>query len=152
MPNWKEIAEGFWKCPEEIAATVHTDDICGDWLETLGSKYGHRIKLPYGCSTEDGILAQFSNFENTGDFTATEEWRGKMKQGFCNRVQRLQKAGINISSYVNTIPDKQTGGTKHCISQDNAWREASVDGVSPAQWVVDAVNGKCYDVGMSLLE
>ena len=75
-----------------------------------------------------------------------------MKQGFCNRVQRLQKAGINISYYVNTIPDKQTGGTKHCISQDNAWREASVDGVSPAQWVVDAVNGKCYDVGMSLLE
>ena len=30
MPNWKEIAAAFWKCPEEIAATVHTDDICGD--------------------------------------------------------------------------------------------------------------------------
>ena len=99
MPNWKEIAEGFWKCPEEIAATVHTDDICGDWLETLGSKYDHSIKLLYGCSTEDGILAQFSNFENTGDFTATEEWRGKMKQGFCNRVQRLPVSYTHLDVY-----------------------------------------------------
>ena len=152
MPNWKEIAAAFWKCPEEIAATVHTNDICGDWLEALGSKYGHRIKLLYGCSTEDGILAQYSNYENTGDFAATEEWRGKMKRGFQNRVQRLHKAGINISYYINAIPDKQTGGTKHCISQDKAWHEARVDGISPAQWVLDAVNGKCYDVGMNLLE
>lgn len=152
MPNWKEIATDFWRCPEEIAASVHTDDICGDWLEDLSRKHGDRIKLLYGCSTRDYILAKFSCYEVTGHFEVTEEWLLKMEDGLRDRIKRLKDVGVNIYYYINPVPDKESGnGTVHCISQDRKWHETAVDGICPAQWVKDAVDGKCRHVGIDLL-
>ena len=152
MPNWKEIATDFWRCPEEIAASVHTDDICGDWLEDLSRKHGDRIKLLYGCSTRDYILAKFSCYEATGHFEVTEEWLLKIEDGLRDRIKRLKDVGVNIYYYINPVSDKESGnGTVHCISQDRKWHETVVDGICPAQWVKDAVDGKCRHVGIDLL-
>ena len=152
VEHWREIANNFWKCPKEIAAPVHTDDICGDWLEALGKQYGDRIKLLYGCSTRDFILAKFSGYEHTGRFETSEEWLQRMEDGFRARIERFEKAGVEIFYYVNAVSDKDSGsGTVHCISQDKKWHETTVDGVTPAQWVMDAVEGRCRHVGMELL-
>lgn len=152
MDNWKEIVSEFWKAPEHIVAPLHTEDMCGDWLEALYRKHGERIKIVYTCSNEDCALAAFSQYEHGGKFEVSDEYRKIVKDGFRQRIARFEKDGIKVSNYVFAIPDKINGGTVHCISQDKKWSETKVDGISPAEWVMDAVNGKCCDVGLDLLK
>ena len=152
--NWKAIAEGLWKCPKEVSDPIHSNDIGGDWLEALCRNYGDRIKILYSCSTRDGVLARFSRFINEGIYKikVDEKWLNVVHEGFVNRIKCFEKEGISIRYYVNEIGDKLSGGTKHCISQDKEWSRHQVGGVTPAQWVMDGINGKLYDVGLELLD
>ncbi len=152
MSNWKEIVSEFWKAPEHIVAPLHTDDLGGDWLENLYRRHGDRIKILYSCSTEDCALAAFSQYGNGGKFEVSEKYKKIVKDGFKQRIARFEKDGIAVKNYVFEIPDKTNGGTVHTISQDKKWNATKVDGISPAEWVSDAVNGKCYNVGLDLLK
>lgn len=152
--RWKDIAENFWGAPEEITSNIHTDDLGGDWLEALCRNYGDRAKVLYSCSTKDGVLARFTELINTGNYEVrvNRKWFKVVRDGFQDRIKRFEKEELKISYYVNEMGDPLSGGTAHCISQDKKWAGSKVKKVSPAQWVMDAVNGNTYDVGMDLLK
>jgi hypothetical protein len=151
--RWKEITEDLWKTPQWISDSVHTDDLGGDWLEALYENYGDRLKILYSSSTKDGVLARFTHYINDGTYQikVDPQWLDTVREGLRDRINRFSEKGIRISYYINERPDKLSGGTAHCISQDISWSQYEVDGVSNAKWVYDAVNGKLYDVGMELI-
>ena len=150
---WKEVAEDLWKTPRWISDSIHTDDLGGDWLEALYKNYGGRLKILYSSSTEDGVLARFSHYIHDGTYQikVDGEWLETVHQGLKDRIRRFNEDGINIRYYINNRPDKLSGGTAHCISQDINFSSYKVGGVTNAKWVFDAVNGSLYDVGMDLL-
>lgn len=152
MDNWDELMRGYWNTPEELIAPIHTEDLCGDWLEDLARARGDRVKILYACSTEDSVLSKVTNYEVTGKYKTTKKWRRKIKKGYVDRIARFEKAGLDVSWFVFEKKDPINGGTLHTISQDGKWAGVEVDGVSSAKWVMDAVNGKRYDVGLDLLK
>ena len=151
--RWKEITEELWKCPQWISDSVGSDDLGGDWLEALYENYGDRLKILYSSSTKDGVLARFTHYIHDGTYQIEVDpmWFDTVREGLRDRINRFSEKGIRISYYINDRPDKLSGGTAHCISQDINWSQYEVDGVTNAKWVYDAVNGKLYDVGMELL-
>ena len=151
--NWKDIAENLWKCPDDISSVIHTSDLGGDWLEALCRNYGSRAKILYSCSTNDGVLARFSQLINEGTYVikVDQKWLDEVCEGYKERIRRFENEGLKVYYYVNNIPDKLSGGTVHCISQDLQWSQHQQDGITPAKWVSDAVNNDLYDVGRNLL-
>lgn len=149
--NWKGIATELWKSPMEITNPIYTDDICGDWLEDLFNHYGDKIKLIYGSSTRDCILAKFTRYHQDGKYIVTEGDCDDIEQGLRNRIIRFRDKGIKINYYINDVKDKDGVGTVHCISQDIMWHTVKMENRTPAEWVMDAVEGKLYDVGMELM-
>lgn len=150
-PDWNHVAKEIWKAPEEIAEAVQTDDMGGDWLLNLGKKYGSRMKLIYSCSTEDIVLATYTRYMKTREFKADQSDINIVREGFLNRIKRLKREGVDIHYFCNALSAGKLGGTVHCISQSEIWHEHKVEGISAAEWVADAVDGKLYDVGLSLL-
>ena len=151
--RWKEITEDLWRTPEWISRSVHTDDLGGDWLEALYKNYGDRLKILYSTSTLDGVLARFTHYlyDGTYQIKVDREWLETVRQGIKDRITRFNDEGINIYYYINERKDKLSGGTAHCISQDISFSSYEVDGITNAKWLLDAVNGNLYDVGMKLL-
>lgn len=149
--DWDKVVRNTWKAPLEIADRVHTEDLGGDWLLSLYKTYGGRIKLLYGCSTEDYILSVFTRYMKTREYRAEQKDFDLTRKGFKDRIARLAAEGVDIHYFVNELTAGKVGGTMHCISQGDIWHEHKVDGKSSAQWVADAIEGNLYDVGLDLL-
>ena len=66
------------------------------------------------------------------------------------QVEQLQALGVPFHFYIHDF--KQPDGlTQHMTLAASTFLEGQVSGISPMQWLDDAVNGKTYNVGMDLL-
>ncbi len=74
-----------------------------------------------------------------------------MTDALRKRIQRLENENAGIYYYICDFPDKINGGTVHCVCGVPIWHEGKIDGVSPAEWVMNAVEDKPANIGLSLL-
>ena len=59
----------------------------------------------------------------------------------------------NFSFYIHDFMAAELApGVLHCSFANGYYTHGRIDGVSPKEWLEDAMNGKLYDVGMGLLE
>lgn len=150
--DWKEIVTDVWKAPQHIVDMVKTDDLGSDWLSALARKYGERAKILYTGTTEDLALATYSRYFKTRVFKAQDEDLKNMTVALRNRVERMAAEGAKIHYYICDFPDKANGGTLHCVCGAPIWHEGKMEGISPSEWVMNAVNGNPQNIGLSLLD
>lgn len=149
--DWKKIVSDVWKAPKHITDMISTDDLGGDWLSELSRKYGDRAKILYTGSTQDIALATFKRYMNNGEFKAKEEDLNNYNEALRARIRRLNEEKAKVSYYICDFPDKVNGGTLHCVCGAPIWHEGKIEGVSPSEWVINAVEGKTENIGLSLL-
>ena len=79
-----------------------------------------------------------------------EEYRRQLIE----MVHELKELNPSFGIFINNwkLPLITQGGTVHTSVRDMQFASFTQDGVTMAQWLKDAVDGKVYDVGMELLE
>lgn len=149
--DWKKTVTEVWKSPAYIADAVHSDDIAADWIEYTAKHYGDRANILYSGSPEDAIFAAYVSYFRTGLFKATPESIAQVRHGMQERQKRFKENGVKVYSYFYDIPDQGKTGMQHCISNSEGWSVYTRNGCTPAQWLLDAVNGNPHDHGLELL-
>ena len=72
----------------------------------------------------------------------------------CEMVRQLKEITPHFGIFLNEwkIPLITMGGTVHCSVREPHFTLFTQNGISMADWLKDAVEGKVYDVGLDLLK
>ena len=155
MEGWHEVAEKVWKTPAQIAARIHSDNITLDALQALRRERGDRVKILLCSSVRDADLARMINYTRHGSFEyskASGEEFNIWLRGMIDEVSRtIPDAGIYLFNAPNP-QQKKKGLTRHCLIGDRELYTYQVEGVSAAEWIADALQGRIKSHGLALLE
>lgn len=167
-PDWKRIARDVWGAPRKIWAPLNTRNITLDWYRSLLSTHPGRFRLLYASSTHDYLLSTFYN-DMTNRVYKTD---AAVRDAYFRQLKTMVKGLVRldpsfsffINSWENPLFTKAQRGTVHTAVRqpyfyvDNHAKPGTlegrrcVSGVTMAQWLHDAADGNCYDVGTGLLE
>ncbi|MBO6242816.1 MAG: pectin acetylesterase [Butyrivibrio sp.] len=151
--NWRKTAKNIWKTKESLWKPIVSDNITLDWYKALYTKYGDRFKLLYSSSTRDYLLSAYYNdiirkkYET--DAAVQDEYYLQLRHMIKELKSITPAFGIFIDDW--KIPLITMGGTVHTSVRELHFTAFTQNGISMAQWLGDAVEGKVYDVGMDLL-
>ena len=155
-PHWRHTAREIWKADASVWKPIHTSNITMDWYRRLYSKYGDRLRYLYASSTHDYLLsAYYNDIVNKKYMTDSD-----VQEAFYHQLQDMVKefsdmapeSGFFINEFKNlTVYPGLRGGTIHTAVRQIAFWTKTWEGISMAQWLADAVNGKVFSVGRHLL-
>lgn len=151
-PHWKRTARDIWKADERIWKAIRTPNITLDWYYSLHAKYGDRIRYLYASSTQDYLLSAYYN-----DITYKKyRTNADVQEAFYVQLMDMTEAfkamepgsGVFINDWKNlsVVCPGLRGGTVHTAVRQLNFYMKTKSGITMAQWLSDAVNGKVYDV------
>lgn len=152
--RYRYAARKVWKSPLHIAEAVKTTQVAADWFEELYKIAGEKITYLYSISVRDWIFISYLEYLQTRKMVYNKDREAEFKGYVKETVDRLKKISPEFSIMITDFPlgdEKCADATLHTTCQDPHFYEKTSCGVSPAQWVWDAVNRKKYDVGLELL-
>lgn len=151
--DWRDVMQHQWHTPTHILNAVQGNDTVLDFFSSLCEQYGQRAKYLLSCGVQDHMLAKYQNFMDHADFYATASACAAFQQSLAKQVKGLRSVYPPFGFYIHTFPqDEEPCGDQHCTLMHPTFAHGKTDGVSPMQWLMDAVNGNVYSVGLSLLE
>ena len=151
--NWRKTAKNIWKAKESIWKPLHTDNITLDWYRDLYDRHGERFRYLYSSSVRDYLLSAYYNdiirkkYETDAD--VQEEYYQQLKE----MIDQLKELTPHFGVFLNEwkLPIITMGGTVHTSVREPHFTLFTQNGISMAQWLRDAVEGKVYDVGLDLI-
>lgn len=153
-PKWRETAERQWKAPKEIVERIRSDNITLDCLLSLHEKYGKRVKIAFGCSYRDALLAQMQNYADGRKFAVDETGGDAFQTVLAEFVKVLAEQIPDLSLYIFDKPMDAVPGTltDHTFETTDWLFTYEKDGVKLIDWIENTVNGKVEKVGLELLK
>ncbi len=154
--KWPQVVNDVWKAPKNIAQNIKTDNLTLDCLKALDKKREGKAKILFCCSPRDTLLALSQTLFDRGDhllFNATKKdgdrFQSILKASVKEMQEALPKSGVFIFADL-----EHEGGTltKHTIINTKEVFNKRDQGMSVAQWMMDAVNGKVKSYGLQLLD
>jgi hypothetical protein len=159
-PHWKRTAKDIWKADESIVKAIHTPNLTMDWYHMLYNKYGEKLKYLYASSTHDYLLSAYYNdityktYRTNSDVQAA--FYGQLRDMAADFKNMSENSGLFINEWknLNVMYPGLRGGTVHtAVRHPNFYAKSDgKNGISMADWLYDAVNGRIYSVGMGLLD
>ncbi len=152
--RYKDAVYNVWKAPEHIAGALRTDQPAEDWFEALYKQEGDRLNYLYSISIRDWIFISYLEYLQTRNMTYQAEREDEFKGYLKQTVKRLKQITKEFRIMITDFPagdDVCPGATIHTTCQDPRFYEKLSCGISPVQWLWDAVNKKGYDIGLELL-
>ena len=155
--DWQRIAREVWHSPEHIWKRLTGDNITLDSLTALHEKYRDSISYLIISSVRDALLVEALNGLDgkklTFDKASGVRYHETLKKMCADLEERIPKCGL----YIFEAPMDQkgfddSGLTKHCVLDGPYMYNHSEDGVTPCQWLLDAVNGMVMRIGMDYLK
>ena len=151
--HWKRIARSVWKSPRAVWAPINSANITLDWYRALHAKYGRRLRYLFASSTRDCLLSSYlselTRREFRTDAAMQELYFSHLKEMTAALKALEPQFGIFINNWSNILTH---GGTWHTAVREPIFNFKTVDGVTMADWLSDAVEGNVYDVGLRLLD
>lgn len=152
--NWRKTAKNIWQCKESIWKPIHSENITLDWYKDLYAKHGERFRYLYSSSVRDYLLSAYYNDiinkRYVSDSLVQEEYFRQLQE----MVSELKKLTPHFGIFLNEwkIPLITMGGTVHTSVRELHFTLFSQNGITMAEWLKDATDGKVYDVGLDLLK
>lgn len=157
--GWREAAEQVWGAPPEISARLHSEDIILDCLQALEKDHGERLQTLFVSSTRDAALSEFWNYVKSGRHVADRAAALGFQRDLKAMTERLRESVPRVGLYIYDTPvagstkaKRDAGLTVHCIINSGLADKVRVDGITPLQWLWDAVSGRPRQIGLALLE
>jgi hypothetical protein len=150
--DWADTVRAIWKAPAHIADAVQSENFVVDWFRALHQKYGDKPRYLYACGHKDETLVTFGHYLDDGRFMQDELYCEMFRKALGQMCGELKAISPRFSLYVHDFEKEQHApGVKHCIFANGSYTAHEMDGVTPRQWLSDAMNGNLYDVGLELV-
>lgn len=150
--NWKRTATELWHAPAHIVDAIKSEYVVVDWFTAMHKKYGNRVKYLFSCGSTDHVLAAYQNYMTGRYEGANEADLEYFRQCLTKQVAALKAITPDFGIYIHEFLKGQVGpGVLHCWLGCYFLTQGEVDGVVPVKWLMDAVEGNVYDVGMHYL-
>lgn len=151
--DWGATARELWQSPPHIADAVHSDNITLDWFKAIHKRYGDRPRYLFTCGCRDHVLMLFWHYAVDGQFIMEESFGEAFRENLRKMCLELKALTPRFSLYIHDfMKEELSPGVQHCIFGSESYTRRQVDGITPLRWLVDAMNGKAYDVGLELLD
>lgn len=151
--QWRKTAKSIWMARESVWKCIHSDNITLDWYRELYAKQGDRLRYLYSSSVRDYLLSAYYNdiINNKYDTDADvqEDYFRQLKEMVGELKGLTPYFGIFLNEW--KIPIITKGGTVHTSVREPHFTLFTQNGISMAEWLGDAVEGKVYDVGLNLI-
>ena len=150
-PRWKQVVNEIWQAPVRIAAGVQGDNILVDLYRQLVRREGNRLRYLFCCGYEDGCLAMFQNYVDTGVLELTPAACARFRENLARQIQALKQLGVPFSVYIHEFrqPD---GLVQHTTLASPTFLNGQSEGISPMDWLWQTLQGRNQDVGLALLQ
>ena len=155
--DWRAVARDVWQAPEHIWQRLHSDNIMLDSYSALYRAHEGKVRCLFDCSIRDCALANTQNsFDGMGP-VFTREAGDKIQRGLRELMKTMQREMPGSGLYFFDLPSSdptadEMGLTQHTILENPATFDNRVDGVSVAEWLFRAVNGRVETIGAALLD
>ena len=152
--KWRSTAKTIWQAKESFWKPIHGDNITLEWYKDLYSKYGDRFTLLYSSSIHDYLLSAYYNDIINKKYETDADVQQEYYDQLCEMVRQLKEITPHFGIFLNEwkIPLITMGGTVHCSVREPHFTLFTQSGISMADRLKDAVEGKVYDVGLDLLK
>ena len=152
--KWRKTAKNIWMAKESIWKPIKTDNITLDWYRDLYERKGERFRYLYSSSVRDYCLSAYYNdiinkrYETDAD--VQEAYFEQLKV----MVSQLKEITPHFGMFLDEwkLPIITMGGTVHTSVREPQFTLFTQNGITMAEWLRDAVDGKVYDVGLDLLK
>ena len=151
--KWRETAQNVWHAPKEICEKLVSDNLTLDGLRALSQKYPGRAKILFDCSIRDGALANHQSYLRKQEKTWTDEdgdYIESVIRDMATELLKLPDTGVFLWDGLPYGNQNKTY-TLHTILPADEFTQTQFNGVTIAQWAMDAVNGKIKSYGLYLL-
>ena len=150
--NWREIAKNVWHSPKHLIDKTSENNLALSHLKYL-SNHLPFVKILFTSSVRDVDLVRYNAYLNKGVFEAHYE-DGNAYQ------EELKKMAEEILSWQNTavlfwdelMAQSEDKLTQHTIIFMPTFYALPVQGTTVASWVMNAVNDRLENTGLSLLD
>ncbi len=157
-PHWKRTAKEIWRSGEPLWRALHTPNITMDWYHRLYAKHGDSIRYLYASSTHDYLLSAYYNdityrkYRTNAD--VQEAFYEQMKVMVNDFRSMAPGSGIFLNDWKNLtiVYPGLRGGTVHTAVRHLNFYQKNQSGVSMAQWLSDAADGRVYNAGLELAD
>ena len=107
------------------------------------------LKYLFSCGSMDHVLAAYQNYMAGRYAPANEEELEYFRQCLKKQVADLKAITPQFGVYIHEFMKGQVGGpgVMHCWLGCFLLTQGEVDGIVPVRWLMDAVEGRVYDVG-----
>lgn len=151
--DWKKTAKDIWGAPNDIYSSLSSENITLDWYKRLYSEYGGRLTYLYASSTRDYLLSAYYNdvinHKYKSEPLIQDEFHKKMRE----MLGQLKDITSRFGLFIYRWPALQMpSGTVHTCVRHKRFYLKNLSGISMADWLMNAVNGTVYDVGMDFIE
>ena len=152
--DWRKTAKNIWQAKEAFWKPLHSDNITLDWYEDLYSRFGDRLRYLYSSSVRDYLLSAYYNDIVNRKYETDSDVQKEFFEQLKEMVAQLKKITPYFGIFLNEwkIPIVTTGGTVHTSVREPHFLLFTQNGISMADWLKDATEGKVYDVGLDLLK
>lgn len=157
-PGWRQTAQEQWRTPQEICDRLQGDNIALDCLLALHRDHGDCVKIAFGCTHRDALLAQCEGrYNGLGRLVFSKENGDKFQAMLSKTVAALKREIPDVALYIFDKPNPEAriapeyGLTEHTFINSDYVFDYSYEGVKLLDWIVDVVEGRPHQVGLSLL-
>ena len=123
-----------------------------DWYRHLHEKWGNKLQYLYAGSPRDYLLSAYYNDMVNGkyksDRAVQENFEKQMRKMVAGLKEITPDFGIFLYSFHAPF---HLNGTVHTAVRHPWFYQRTQAGISIAEWLADALNGKVYDVNKELL-
>ena len=146
-PEWPQIVKELWKAPDHIAEAAVSDNVVLDMVRMNQKRIGDRAKYLFMIGYPDGVLSIFQNYVDHGQMLPSEEATREFAAILKEQLIALKQLEIPFHIYLHDFV--QNDMIQHVtLDAPTFWQGV----ISPMEWLWNAVNGKCEDRGMQLLQ
>ncbi|WP_411346986.1 pectin acetylesterase-family hydrolase [Paenibacillus sp. WLX2291] len=153
--NWHDIATNVWKTPVQIANRLTTNNITLDSLTSLHKKYGDQVHILFDSSTRDGDLAKVQNYFDTGVMDVNEAKADIYQKNLKTMIHEIKNQAGGYLFIWDGLPwyDDPRNLTMHTITATpHSFVNFKEQGISIADWIMNAVHGQLKDYGLTLVD
>ena len=154
--DFPETVTEVWGAPEEIADRFRTANPIVDLMSSLYDAYGDSMTYLYIGSTRDGALTRYQNFFNTGIYRATNAQGDLFLLSLRDTLSEMKENVPTLGVYLfDNLPfsmyPNQFRLTQHTMLITPMMFTRQTDRVRPADWLLNATEGRVEDHGLNLL-
>lgn len=152
--GWKRILRDVWQARREIWAGVNGTNLAQEWYKGVCRRQGKRFRYLYSGSTTDYLLSAFYNDVTNKVYDTDTQIQELYYEQMKDMIRELQSYDPRFSFYIHDWHrplSMYKGGSIHTVVRQPEFLMRTQDDVTMAYWLSECVEGRSFNVGMSLL-